>query len=742
MKSDYYQNILVPSGLKSDSYQNSPWVVALLNCVSTNNSFIYKNSNVFPGRYSCTSLYTALLFLVLKEDKILDTYDRKYQNIQELRPPFGETSEKNASSIQEIWHRSEDYIQLREIFRKYKLDAEDLNEIHTRAAKKAHDDSQANLSLKEPRKSYIAMKKFIKQGSHTIMELYRELTENPVYRQELLKVSGPFQNPDLESELQIKDETTASIQYIKTQTDAIIEELYGKVIGQNDVIAKFGDAYFHREKMVNAANERKGPRHTYLFAGPSGVGKTFVAEIVANMQNIPYKRFDMSAYSHHTNAQDLVGFAPTWKDAKAGVLTEYVHDHPQCVLLFDEIEKACQEVIVLFLQILDEGKCFDKFLEKNIDFRNTIIIFTTNAGKQLYQDAENENLTLLPDTVIIEALKKDTHTNSQTPFFPPEIISRMSSHTIIMFNHLRADAILEIIKRDLKKQVALLKEKYGYDIESGKDMLAKTVLYSFGSSMDARNATIFSGKFIDKALFSFLTLADEKTGLDQKSSIQKIAWKHDFSGASDEIRQFYLGETDCVVAVFGQAEEIQAEKICNETLTENNVKLKITADPEEFQQILQTENVILAAIDYGYGKKEGEKNISITDSQTEGSKIFAYTREEYKGSIPIYILYGSKGYSYSKSEKKELCCRGAREFIQQENIHAGLLEAYTDICCQKTMETLSLRHQRLAYDTKLNLDETQKTGEIIFHNFKLETAVEAEDKKLILSADMQPDLQK
>ena len=127
--------------------------------------------------------------------------------------------------------------------------------------------------------------------------------------------------------------------------------------------------------------------------------------------------------------------------------------------MFDEIEKACREVIVLFLQILDDGKCEDKHWNKSIDFRDTIVIFTTNAGKQLYQDAENENLTLLPDSAIIDAIKKDANPQSDVPYFPPEIISRMSSHTIIMFNHLRADAILKIIKTNLEKQIQLSKKR-------------------------------------------------------------------------------------------------------------------------------------------------------------------------------------------------------------------------------------------------------------------------------------------
>lgn len=716
---EYNQEILEQAGLESDSYGNSPWVTAILKYVSAK-TFI--NGETYTGRYSCTSLYTALLYLTLDEDKILETYQLIYEEKQEELPGF----EMIDRSIQDIWNESEDYIKLKAHFEEFGMEAIDLPEILSRNQSKAKTDT----FLGEPTESYMTMKQFIKQGEHTVMGLYRELVSNPVYRQELLEISGPFRNPDLETKE--TNETKASMQYIIMQTGAIKEALDRQIIGQNDVIDKFEKSYFHIEKMINAGHKKKGPRHAYLFTGPSGVGKTFMAEIIADTLNIPYKRFDMSGYVDQHTVTELTGNSTLYKDSKPGVLTKFVKEHPRCVLLFDEIEKACKEVILLFLQILDEGKCNDKHYDKDINFQNTIVILTTNAGKQLYQDAENENLTLLPDTVIIDALKKDTYPGSKVPFFPPEIISRMSSHTVIMFNHLRADAILKIIKKDLDKQLKLLKEEYGYDIEDKDGKLAATVLYSMGSSMDARNATVLAGKLIDSALLSFLTLTEEKMGLDWCNSIRKIIWKHDFSGTTDEIWQFYSGEKCCVIAVFGQVKEIPDKR-----LTENNVQIKATTNLEEFMQILRKENVILTAIDYECGMEEKENNLSIVNIRTEGSKVFSNIRKEY-GDIPVYILYGDKGYSYSPREKRELFHRGTFGFIHREKIQIELPNCYTAICFQKTMETLSLRHQRLTYDLRNELDEKQKSGRIVFCNFKLEPVVEAEDKDLLLSADMQP----
>ena len=270
-------------------------------------------------------------------------------------------------------------------------------------------------------------------------------------------------------------------------------------------------------------------------------------------------------------------------------------------------------------------------------------------------------------------------------------------------------------------------------MSSGQDILARTALYSMGGNLDARNASVLVGRLIDRALLSLLTLADEKMGLNEQESIRRIVWEQDFSGAAGEILGLYSGEKDCTVAVFGEMDEISFEGF-----DENNIRLRKTTDPEEFMKILWEEDVILTVIDYEYGMEQKDGNLSIVDCRTEGGRVFSRIREKYKDSIPVYILCGG-GYAYSRSERGELCRRGAKGFIRREALGAELPAAYVDVCCQQAVETLFLRHQKISYDLKQELDMPQKIGRIVFCNFRLETAVEAEDKDLLLSADMKPD---
>lgn len=527
-------------------------------------------------------------------------------------------------------------------------------------------------------------------------------------------------------------EEEASIRQIFMQAEALETELKQQIRGQDAAVEKLSEAYFNTELNACLTLKRRGPRGAYLLAGPPGVGKTFMAQLFANRLGIPFKRFDMSGYSSRESIQEFVGFAPTWKDSEPGILTEFVARNPKCVLLFDEIEKAHITVIRMFLQILDDGICEDKYNQRDISFENAVIFFTTNAGRQLYQNAQNENLTMLSERVLMDALEKDKDTETQQPYFPPEILSRMSSHTVIMLNHLKADTTFKLVEKDIENCFKKIKNKYGYELSRGKEYLARTVLYSMGGSADARNASRTAGKLIDRELRKFLGLLEDKQRLDENDEGKRIDWKCDFEGAAEEIRDFYSGEKDCVIPVFGAVKYEPAGRIKS-----SRVRVKNTSDIKEFMKMIYQENVLFAVIDYLYGLENAENVLNAADVRTAGRDAFRKLREEDK-EVPVYILDGSHGYDYTEKEKNALIKKGAGGFIESRYFRSQMDQIYMDVCCQAVMETLTMRHQVLTYDTRKEWDEKTSVGSIIFCDFRLETAVESEDKSSMLSEDLRP----
>ena len=709
---------------KHETRGNSPWLEILLTVVGDTQPIYTPNNgrHIYTGRYSVPSLYTGLLYLVLNTEDFLSDFFNKMMRISK---DLGGYTTHEQEVIRVNLMKQSEYKKMKDLLSH--LEGIDTNEVRYRNGDLASREENSRLVM--PSKTYIHMKKYIKNGDHTIVDLYRELVGNPIYRKELLLISGPYENKDLLGQIEVV-ENELTMKELIMQTNAISIALKESVIGQNEAIEKLEKAYFHKEKLVQSADKRKGPRNVFLFAGPPGVGKTFMAEQFAQNIGLPYKRFDMSGYGTLNAMEEIVGISTFWKNAKPGVLTSYVQENPRCVLLFDEIEKADISVIRLFLQILDEGACFDRYYDANVSFKDAIVIFTTNAGKQIYDTGTKENLALIPEQVIYDALKKDIDPVSKRPYFPPEIVSRMSSHTIIMFNHLKASAIRRVIKKDIFKQLEQTQKKYAYDLDKGSDFLAATIQFSEGVNADARNASKLAGKLIDEELYDFFALLEEKNDIDSKENIKRIEWDIDFTDASDEIKDFYIGEKNCVIAIFGETEDLKSS-----ILEKNHVVIKKTTDRDHFAEIIQKENVLLALVDYELGLDMKKDNLSIADEITVGRSVYEQLRENH---IPAYILVNEEGYQYTEREKEELRGTGVEDFINKEELVNAIEEVYSDICCQNAIETLSLRHQQLTYETRNEIDVVNGVGKVIFYNLKLETAVDAEDKSTLISDNLRP----
>ncbi|MCQ2386086.1 MAG: AAA family ATPase, partial [Clostridia bacterium] len=198
-----------------------------------------------------------------------------------------------------------------------------------------------------------------------------------------------------------------SLSDLMNKVNAMRANLKENVIGQHYAVNAFTGGYFGMELLADVDKKRKGPRGIFLFAGPPGVGKTYMAELSTFGTDIPFLRVDMSEYADKSGISNFNGIHSSYSNAHPGVVTKFVSEHPHSLLLFDEIEKACPEIIHLFLQILDAGTLQDMKWEKEISFKDTIIIFTTNAGHNLYEDVTRTNLSGISSKTVINALQSD-----------------------------------------------------------------------------------------------------------------------------------------------------------------------------------------------------------------------------------------------------------------------------------------------------------------------------------------------
>jgi ATP-dependent Clp protease ATP-binding subunit ClpC len=247
------------------------------------------------------------------------------------------------------------------------------------------------------------------------------------------------------------------------------QELQEKVIGQSEAVEKIVKAIQRNRAGLKDPNK---PIGTFIFLGPTGVGKTQLAKILAEYlfdSKDALVRIDMSEYMEKFSVSRLVGAPPGYVGyEEGGQLTEKVRRKPYSVVLLDEIEKAHSDVFNILLQVLDEGRLTDS-LGRNIDFKNTILIMTSNIGARDIQNyghglgfgsSESDDNN---KAIIEKALKKA---------FSPEFLNRIDD--IVSFNSLTKENIHQIIDIELKglyKRITDL--KYSLTVtEKAKDFLS------------------------------------------------------------------------------------------------------------------------------------------------------------------------------------------------------------------------------------------------------------------------------
>ncbi len=222
-------------------------------------------------------------------------------------------------------------------------------------------------------------------------------------------------------------------------------DLKNFVFGQNNAIEELSSSI----KLARAGLREDGkPIGSYLFSGPTGVGKTEVAKQLSNTMGIKLLRFDMSEYMERHTVSRLIGAPPGYVGFdQGGLLTDGIDQHPHCVLLLDEIEKAHFDLFNILLQVMDYGKLTDHN-GKSVDFRNVILIMTTNAGA----------IDISKKRIGFNSLRSSSDSDDAiNKLFSPEFRNRIDS--IIHFNHLKPEIVLSILDKFIIQIEAQLDEK-------------------------------------------------------------------------------------------------------------------------------------------------------------------------------------------------------------------------------------------------------------------------------------------
>jgi len=264
------------------------------------------------------------------------------------------------------------------------------------------------------------------------------------------------------------------------------KSMRGKVFGQEKAIETLLDKIFIAQAGLKAFNKPVG---SFLFVGPTGVGKTEVAKQLAGNMGIKLVRFDMSEYQEKHSVAKFIGAPPGYVgfEDNAGQLITNLQEHPNCVLLLDEVEKAHPDVLTVMLQLMDNG-----FITgsngKKADGRNAIIIMTSNLGAA---DAEKNG-------VGFGSLERDGDPkDAVNKFFAPEFRNRLDG--IIKFGKLDHTSMTKVVKKFVDELNALIKDK-NVHVKPNADTIEYLIKKGFDSKMGARPLQRTIDEYIKKPL--------------------------------------------------------------------------------------------------------------------------------------------------------------------------------------------------------------------------------------------------
>ena len=286
------------------------------------------------------------------------------------------------------------------------------------------------------------------------------------------------------------------------------EELHKTVVSQDEAVKSVARAI---RKARSGLKDPKRPMGSFIFIGPSGVGKTLLAKALAEfMFGDPDALIylDMSEYMEKHNVSRLIGAPPGYVGyEEGGQLTERIRRRPYAVVLLDEVEKAHPDVFNMLLQIMEEGRLTDSF-GRHVDFKNVILIMTSNIGADLIKGGQTFGFGRREEVQDYDRIKKALMGEVEK-FFRPEFINRLDE--IIVFRPLVKDDLYSIIEIELSKVRERLKAK-GMELEL--DKVAKDFLIEKGYNPDfgARPLRRAIGQYVEDPLAESLLSGEFKPG--------------------------------------------------------------------------------------------------------------------------------------------------------------------------------------------------------------------------------------
>ena len=511
------------------------------------------------------------------------------------------------------------------------------------------------------------------------------------------------------------------------------EALLKDVVGQYHAVCSVVSGYFRSELTALTDDDRKAPT-TFLFAGAPGVGKTLLAQKFAeHLGGLPFERFDMSEYADQDSAVEFCGSDKVYSGSKSGNFTSFVSKNPRSVVLFDEIEKAHISVIHLFLQMLDAGTIRDSHTDCELSLKDTVLVFTTNAGRQLYEGRDVNDLSITPRQVILSALEKDIDPSTGNPYFPAAICSRFATGNVLLFNKMSAASLCAVAEREINRVTLGFEKRLGVTVSVDRRVFP-AVIFSEGGRADGRGVRSRAEAFINEELYEFFRLiSSEQTECDL-CKLRRIVFDVEIPEDPD-VRALFFGDGNDEIAV------VSSKALPD--VSGQGVTFVCTETARAVDDAVKRRDIKAVFVDLDLGRRQkGGEYLNAEDISSKGRKIFFHIREKYP-DMPVYMLE-SDALILNNEEKHTFLKLGATGFVSIVSDNTDFAEDIRKIAeslhYTAGTKTLTRSNKHLVFDTAQKLNKDKTVGYVRLFDLRTVTAVDAEDSERVLSNSVRPDV--
>lgn len=381
----------------------------------------------------------------------------------------------------------------------------------------AIENNSEKIELEHFKKALASVEILDEKAKKILDTIEKTNNSNIFYNEENIETALKAQRKDFSDEVdQLKtileekgftlSKTISKLAFEKSVSDVLknirnIKKELSEILYEQDMaIESITDSLIRSEYIENQDKVKS----VFFFTGDVGSGKSFAAKTFADLmsnQEYEFKIFNMGSYTSDNESFVLNGLSRGYSGAKEGELTSFVKKHPKSIILFDSIEKAHNNVVNTLNEILDYGTMVDNYTTQKIDFSNTILIFETNAGKEVFLKPDFQKIlqkdSFASESMLLESISKELEPGYKDLFIlPREFLGRLVDASTIIFNKLTFNSCVEILKKQLIQEQTQLEKKFNIEIEfTNFDSIVKLLVLSSGPDYSIR-------KILKKAPFS------------------------------------------------------------------------------------------------------------------------------------------------------------------------------------------------------------------------------------------------